>query len=500
MPILHILYVCMKLLERAKKSLRVRLTAWYVMLLGCTLIIFSSYLYLQLQSGLLRQVDTTLEVTTSEIIANLAVDYNYPHFQDTKLFRIHQQQLINSGFVGRIVSEDGKVWDSFGDRKIIDSFLPQQTGSRNLKTKTATWRVYSTPLLSTSQDFPTAKLNRFSVPSEQLWLQIAQSLYPISEALDHLLLLMFLGFPVALFLAGFGGLFLANRALNPIDRIVRTAEAINPDDLSYRIDYRGKTDEVGRLAMTLDRMLDRIELAFEHERRFIADASHELRTPLAVIKGQIGVALSRPRNANEYQATLQDLESHTDRLIRLTNGLLFLARLEQEQSNFMEVNLSDLLEVLSEQIQFLAEDNQIDLRAEIIPNLSIWGDRDLLTSLFLNLLDNAVKYTPVGGRIELETKLEPQKITISIRNTGRGIAESDLPHVFDRFYRLDRDRNTQGSGLGLAIAALIVRCHGGQIQAISQIHKLTAFRGQAPPNLGGERLTTFEVSLLLKGN
>lgn len=466
----------MKLGWRVKKSLRVRLTAWYMTLLGCTLIIFSSYLYLQLKYGLLRQVDTTLEVTTSEIVANLIVDHNYPHFQDTKPFQLNLHQLANSGFVGRIVDNSGKVWDSFGTNQVIDTFLPQQMGYGNFKNRTVVWRVYSIPLLFTDkgQDL-VAEFNKSLASSEQLWLQIAQSLYPINQALEHLLLLMLFGLPVVLLLAGFGGLFLANRALNPINRIIRTAEAIDHDDLGYRIDYQGETDEVGRLAMTLDRMLDRIELAFEHERRFIADASHELRTPLTVIKGRIGVSLSRLRTADEYQATLQDLEGQTDRLTRLTNGLLFLARLDREQSNSVKVNLSDLLEVLIEQIQFLATEHHLDLRVVIIPNLLILGDCDLLTSLFLNLLDNAVKYTPAGGQIRFETKLEQQKIIISISNTGQGIAEKDLPYLFDRFYRLNRDRDTQGSGLGLAIAALIARSHGGKISVVSRVQELTIF-------------------------
>jgi signal transduction histidine kinase len=298
-----------------------------------------------------------------------------------------------------------------------------------------------------------------------------------------LLALILFGFPLVLIFASFGGLFLADRALRPIDGIIRIAEAIHPDDLTYRINYRGVTDEVGRLAMTLDRMLDRIELAFEHERRFIADASHELRTPLAVIKGRIGVTLARPRSEAEYQTTLQDLESHTDRLIRLTNKLLFLARLEHEQSkqsNFVEVNLTDLLEVLLEQIQFLAEEHHLNLRAKILPNLFVWGDCDLLTSLFLNLLDNALKYTPADGQIQFETKLEEQKIIIAISNTGQGIAEADLPYLFDRFHRFNRERDTQGSGLGLTIAALIARCHDGHISAFSQIQELTIFEVVLP--------------------
>jgi signal transduction histidine kinase len=325
-------------------------------------------------------------------------------------------------------------------------------------------------------------------------LQVAQSLQPVTKALAHLLTLILFGFPLILFFASLGGLFLADRALSPINRIIRTAEAINSDDLSYRINYQGVSDEVGRLAMTFDRMLNRIELAFEHERRFIADASHELRTPLTIIKGKIGVILSRQRTPAEYEAVLRDLDSETDRLVRLTNGLLFLTRLEQEQlqgkEDFVTVDLSSLLEILIEQIQ-LTKNGEIDLQVEIMPNLCILGNSDLLTSLFLNILDNAIKYTPPGEKICLTTQLNRQQkqIIVAIANTGAGIATEDLPYLFNRFYRLDRDRasHNQGSGLGLAIAALIARCHGGEISVTSKIDDLTTFEVILPSSVASSQ-------------
>ena len=460
----------------AKSSLRVRLTALYMLLLSCTLIIFSSYLYLQLKFSFLSQLDTTLKVASTEILTNLTLEGDRVYFSDTEQFWSNQQQLTRAGFAARIIAPDGNISDGFGNYQAIKALLPQKKGYQKFSVRDKNWRTYSLPLAIADSKIVEATLKS---NGQIQWLQLAQSLQPMNEALRHLLDLMLVSFPLILLCASLGGLFLADRALRPINRIIRTAEAISSEDLSYRINSQGVKDEVGRLAMTLDRMLNRIELAFEHERRFIADASHELRTPLTIIKGIIGVALSRQRTPAEYETTLQDLNSQTDRLVRLTNGLLFLTRLEQkerERSSFAKVDLNSLLEVLCEQIQ-LVEDKQLEIEIEILPNLSVLGDRDLLTSLFLNLLDNAVKYTPAGGKIQIRTKSDRQKVSIAISNTGIGIAVEDLPYLFDRFYRLDRDRasQNQGSGLGLAIASLIARCHSGQISVTSQIGELTTF-------------------------
>ncbi len=475
----------MKIFWRMRKTLRVRLTAWYILLLGCTLIAFSSYLYLQLKYSLLGQIDKTLKVASTEVLTNLVIDGNRIELNTRQQFLSNQQQLTQAGFVARIITVNGRVEGGFGDYPSMQSIVPQKTGFQNLGVGERVWRTYNLPLKIAKNQI-TKVTSDFS--STLYWLQVAQSLQPVTKALEHLLSLMLLGFPLILLFAGLGGLFLADRALRPINRIIRTAEAIHPDDLSYRINYQGVTDEVGRLAMTLDRMLDRIELAFDHERRFIADASHELRTPLTVIKGRIGVTLSRQRTPAEYETTLQDLEQQTDRLIRLTNGLLFLTRLEQEQlqgqGRFAEVDLSSLLEVLIEQIQPVAEDNRLTLTAEITPDLLVLGNSDLLTSLFLNLLDNAVKYTPDGGQIHLRARSDRDKITVTISNSGRGIAAKNLPYLFDRFYRLDREscltdnrtNNIKGTGLGLAIAASIARCHQGQISVISKINEITTFQ------------------------
>lgn len=219
-------------------------------------------------------------------------------------------------------------------------------------------------------------------------------------------------------------------------------------------------------------MLDRLQAAFEREQRFTADASHELRTPLAAIKGSIGVTLSRRRTPKEYEKTLQEIE-----------------QLEQEEMGERwlsgDVGLSSLLEVLLEQLQPLAEKKKITISSEIQGELFIQGNPDYLTSLFLNLLDNAIKYTPNNGRLTVKTRKKYAQIQVAITNTGGGIDPEHLPHLFERFYRAQSGRSwsTGGAGLGLAIAHEIARLHGGSITVESQPNQATTFTVSFPQHL-----------------
>jgi heavy metal sensor kinase len=296
----------------------------------------------------------------------------------------------------------------------------------------------------------------------------------VMEAIsDSLLREMLLAVPLILVLAAIGGIFLANRALEPIDRITRTAQEIGEGDLTRRLNYRGRADEVGRLALTFDRMLDRLQATFDREKRFTADASHELRTPLTAIKGRIGMILSQPRSTVQYAETLAQVETQVDRLIRLTKDLLFLSRLDDKRSSWQltAIDLSDLLAATVEQIQPLATEKGLELIAEIQPQLTIQCEPDYLIGICLNLLDNAIKYTPRSGQIRLQAYTQIDSIQIVVSDTGVGIDPQYLPHLFDRFYRVnsDRARASGGTGLGLAIAYEVVRLHGGSLSVTSQI-------------------------------
>jgi signal transduction histidine kinase len=229
-------------------------------------------------------------------------------------------------------------------------------------------------------------------------------------------------------------------------------------------------------------MLDRLQAAFETERRFTADASHELRTPLTAIKGQIGVTLTRTRTPEEYENALHHIQHETDRLIRLANDLLFLARLDNASLRWQpeDINLSDLLSAVVDQLEIMAQEKAITLTTDIPPRIIIHGMADHLIRLFLNLLDNAVKYTPAGGHIMLTAQSEAE-VCIAIHDNGPGIAPEHLPHLFQRFYRAEAERTYKGgAGLGLAIAYQIARAHNGSITVESYLASGTTFTVHLP--------------------
>jgi methyl-accepting chemotaxis protein len=231
------------------------------MLLAITLIVFSGYLYLQLDDSLLAQVDTALQLTASQFSDEFIYETDIPFFRENPDMA---SRFSQAGIALRLIDNQGKVWDGFGNYENLPLLISKKAGYLNLKGNETIWRVYSFPL------------------RENYWLEVAESLKPVYEASSHLLVLMLWGFPLVLIFTALVGFWLAQVALSPLERMIRTAEAINDNDLSQRIGYRGVEDEVGRLASTIDRMLDRLEAAFQHERRFTADAAHELRTPLTI--------------------------------------------------------------------------------------------------------------------------------------------------------------------------------------------------------------------------
>jgi heavy metal sensor kinase len=278
---------------------------------------------------------------------------------------------------------------------------------------------------------------------------------------------------IGLPLAGLGGWWLAGRALAPVRAMAESAQRIEDTNLAERLPQPVAHDELGQLASTFNQLLDRLQAAFQRERRFIADVSHDLRTPLALVKSTIGVALNRDRSAAELRSVLSEVDGQVDRVSSLLDATLFLSRADAEQlrTHYGLVDFSELLADLYETSAVYAEEEhgQI-LSCSVPPGLHIRGDRDQLTRLFLNLLDNAMQYTPRGGSIWLQGRALDGQVQVDVQDNGVGIAPADLPHIFDRFYRADGARVNPGGhhhGLGLSIAQAIAHAHGGTISAAS---------------------------------
>ena len=335
------------------------------------------------------------------------------------------------------------------------------------------WRVATYPVLSAGR-----------VAAVVL---VARRLGEVQQVMERLLLVLVALLPVALVGAGLGGLVLAGRVLRPVDEITRAAEEISEKDLSRRL-VIGTRDELGRLAATFNRLIERLEGAFERQRRFTADASHELRTPLAVIRAITSQKLMQARTIEEYRAALQQIDDASAYMARLVRDLLLLARADSGQLA-LSLDRLDLSELLRHTAAQVSEVSGRPIPVSTPGPVEIDGDAVRLTGLFLNLLENAVRHTPPDGKVQLSLSRTDHRVEVEVSDNGEGIPPEHLPHIFERFYRVDkaRAREEGGTGLGLAIGRWVVEAHGGTISARSQpgsgatiIVTLPSDRGAAP--------------------
>jgi len=453
--------------------LRLRLTLWYTFSLGIILLLFTAFVYIQASRSLMNQIDAALRLAANQALLNVAPAGGRLQLQTTTQ-NTSSSRHFSDDFVIHLLAQDETILDIISVEDEPPSFSSQAPGFETQWNDGDPWRVYRQTV---------------DIDDQSGWIQVAQELEPLNNTLASLRTQILWGLPLALILAGVGGYFLASRALRPIDRITQTAQAINASDMHERIHFDGPADEVGRLAETFDTMLDRLQTAFERERRFTADAAHELRTPLAALKGRIGVTLSQQRRPQTYIDTLQDMEKQVDRLIRLSNDLLFMARIDQGQlvPQMEKIDGVDFLDAVVDQIRPLAALKSITIQETFAPHLFLNGDIDLLIRLFLNLLDNAVKYTPENGRVSIQATTDIAAVRVAISDTGPGIAPEALPHLFERFYRAESDRTRQstdnnlgGAGLGLGIAYEIARLHHGSLTVQSELGQGATFTVQLP--------------------
>ncbi len=290
--------------------------------------------------------------------------------------------------------------------------------------------------------------------------------------------------PIALAMALLGGYTLARRVLSPVDRMVEVANRITASDLHQRVEVVNPRDELGRLAQTINSLIDRLQKAIEEMRRFTADAAHELRTPLAVLRSGIEVTLRIPRSAEEYRRSLEAAEDESQRLGRLADQLLLLSRQEAGMTPIEqeEVRLDALLKDVVDRFEVSARAKGLTLEIEPLKPCSVRGDDIRLSQVFFNALHNAIKYTPPGGRVAVRSRLIGSRVRVEVEDTGIGISPEDLTHVFKRFYRAERQplADRSGAGLGLAIAQSAVLAHNGQIWLESQIGRGTLLRVELP--------------------
>jgi heavy metal sensor kinase len=302
-----------------------------------------------------------------------------------------------------------------------------------------------------------------------------------------------IGIPLMLLVATFGGNILARKSLEPVSAIAEQAARIGATSLHERLAVANPRDELGRLASVLNDLLERLDRSFDEQRRLMADASHELRTPVAIISGEAELALSRDgRSPAELKESLERVRAESARLKQIVDDLFLLARAEAGDPIMVprEVYLGEVAADSVRAVRSLAEQKQVALSFMGSEDLPFQGDEALLRRLFVNLLDNAIKYTPAGGDVTLSAERQNGDYLVTVADTGPGIPIEAQPHIFDRFYRSDRDRRasaTSGAGLGLAIASWVAQTHGGTVSLEASNPKGTKFAVRLPATTGDGR-------------
>src|SRR5262245_8177246 len=418
-------------------SIRVRLAAWYLAILGTGLILLGAVVWISLRHTMLASLDADLASRTANFV------------------RFLEQESHSSDLA--------VLWD---ESREYSTTLP--TG-HSLRVWTADGSLlYAAPSAESMQPGG-RRFNRadVSVLGHRLSIELGASLEDISKTLSLLRTILFSSIPLILIIATAGGWWISGRALQPVDTLTTAVEAIGPNDLSSRLPVPGTRDELQRLAEAWNRMLGRIAASVEQMKRFTADAAHELRTPVTIVMSTAEVALRRERDADAYRTALSEIHAETVRLATLIEELLWLARTDGGTSglNREDVVIEDLVSDVFATARSLAAHRGVSLlrHSEGQTNTTIRCDRRAIRQCLMVLLDNAIKFTPSEGVVRLRVTLGPDRCRIEVHDSGHGIEEQHLPHIFDRFYQADKSRETSGFGLGLSIVKGVVEAQQGLI-------------------------------------
>jgi heavy metal sensor kinase len=451
-------------------SIKFRFTIWYLLVLAVLLAALSAGVYFYLSRSLYQHLDDSLELRSTQLA-------NFPAILESIRQGEFQEELGEVVTLYFYAGNQSVEWPSPGiNITLSNEFILQAIAGTGSFTTAETAEGEGLRLLAVPVDLGPPSGPTPSLPPALL--VIGRSTRQIDQASAGLLRTLFIAVPLALALAAGGGIFLSRRALKPVDKIAQTAQEIEENDLSQRINVNTK-DELGRLAATLNAMIARLEKAFQRQKQFTSDASHELRAPLAVIEAESSLTLQKERPPSDYRQSLETISQEAKQMSYLIEQLLNLARADagKEQWNFTKVNLGKLIANLSGDVEVLCQEKGLSFQLGQPQDLLVEGDEARLRELFMNILDNAIRYTPAPGIVSISLRREGQMAVVAVKDTGVGIPAEDMPFIFERFYRVDKSRSRAdgGIGLGLAICQHIAEAHEGKIGVESQVRVGSTF-------------------------
>lgn len=449
------------------RSVRFHLTVWYSLaFFVATAVIFTSF-YLITKQTLYSQTDTTLDSHGSKIAEVITREENQS-CQTCQMMARNAFLQEFSDIPGMVVILMDKTGNIVGSSVTVDrsdkKFSQLFEQASRAKSPHITDHIISDLKMRFWID-PIYKNNQLLGV-----VFVGHPIDVIEKSLNNLLLILGAVFVVFLIPTVFGGYLLAKSAIQPITSISEKLKKISSENLDERVTVPNTHDEIKELAVTFNNLLDRLSLAFKRERQFIGDVAHELKTPLATQRSNIEVIRSKDRNKKEYIKALDETLIDNKRMAETLKNILDLAWLEAEVTTRFEIfDFSDLIEEIRELATKMASSKNIKIMGETVPKIKIYGKRDKLFHAILNIVDNAVKYTHEKGTVFITLHKTPHKVHLQIKDDGVGIPKSDLPHVFERFYRGSKNEKTSGSGLGLAIARTIINSHHGKIDIESKV-------------------------------
>jgi len=474
------------------ESIRFRLTAWYAAVLAGILVLFSIAIYAGLSHFLRRNLRDSVARNAQEIGSIVRE---------------------NAGEQGAIPREIGEHFSPESDDlgiRVLDA-TGTQVYTSGLTEMFPTWsgppaaagRVsdfYYSPKGSPEIFIRTQQVIADS--GDKYFVQVAASLGSTNEILNELLAVVALGLLLATAVAVTGGFFLIRSSLKPLDSMATRAQKITSRSLNERMPVLQTGDELQQLSLSLNRMIERLEDAFHHISRFSADASHELRTPLTIMRGELETAIQKPSVDPEAREVLGTVLEETVRLSKIVDQLLTMARLDAGEA-FLELSRFDfsaLVRTTVEHMRLLADEKKLFLKIETSKPIQLEGDQSRLQQVIVNLLDNAIKYTPEGGSVTVSVDAKANAAVLKVTDTGIGISEAAQAHIFERFYRTDkaRSRRLGGTGLGLSIVKSIGAAHGGQVSVQSIEGRGTTFSFAIPRLRDAEAATATSQETILK--
>ena len=452
-----------------------KVTLWYVFTFVVTTIIIFIFIYVRIEHHLIKEIDQFLEDESREFASEITenrmdIDAAMKDYEEDIFMR--ESYPIHA----RVLQADGRVIAASKNFAEISYFIDPETLNRiGINT-----RYLETVTVSGSK-IPFRFLSYRLVIDEKFdyILQVGIEMKSMKKTLGNLRENILMAIPIILFLGGMGGWLLARRSLAPIAYITKAARRITATNLGERLKSRQSGDELDHLITTLNEMITRLEDSFKRISQFTADVSHELRTPISAMKGEAELLLSKPRPAKEYRRALVTYIKKLDFLTRMINDLILLSKFDSNEAGLAleRIKLNELLRNLWELFGVLAEQKGIAFTLGKIEHADVLGDRTRLQQLFTNIVDNAIKFTPAGGHVDIVLQKDGGFATVSIRDTGRGIPKEATKHIFERFYRVDKSRASEigEMGLGLSICQWIVKAHHGKIELESTLGKGSRF-------------------------